>query len=183
MARAKKPATTGDLIRSLLVIIIPLVIITLLFTNTPRDHPVKVVDWVPVLTTARTQAPFPVLAPTSVPAGWRATQVSWVKQGQPGTSGQISPRNQWELDFLDADDMFIGLSQGDGDTGDFVKQETRAGTADGSSVIGGQTWDRVISPDERTRSLVRRDPAVTTVVSGDLGYAVLEAYAVSLAPR
>ena len=180
MARAKKPATTGDMIRSLLVIIVPLLIITFAFTNLPRDHPVKVVDWVPVLTTARDQAPFPVLAPTSVPAGWRATQVSWAKEGAPGPTGQISPRNQWQLGFLDADDKFIGLSQGDGDIAGFLKVETRAGTADGTSVVGDQTWNRVVSPDERTRSLVRSEPTVTTVVSGDLAYAVLEEYARSL---
>ena len=180
MARAKKPATTGDMIRSLLVIIIPLLIITIVFTNTPRDHPVKVVDWVPVLATARKQAPYPVLAPTRVPAGWRATLVSWAKQGEPGPTGQISPRKEWHLNFLDADDKYIGLSQGDGDLADFLKQETRAGTADGTSALGEQTWNRVISPDERTRSLVRSDPTVTTVVSGDLPYAVLEAYAGSL---
>ena len=180
MARAKKPATTGDMVRSLLVIIVPLLLITIVFTNVPRDHPVKVVDWVPVLATARKQAPFPVLAPASVPAGWRATQVSWAKQGGPGPTGRISPRNQWQLGFLDADDMYISLGQGDGDIADFLKQETRAGTPDGTSALGDQTWDRLISPDERTRSLVRSDPAATAVVSGDVSYEALEAYARSL---
>lgn len=177
MARAKKPATTGDMVRSLLVIIIPLLLITIVFTNVPRDHPVKVVDWVPVLTTARKQAPYPVVAPSSVPDGWRATQVSWAKQGQPAPTGKISPRNQWQLGFLDADDMFIGLAQGDGDVTDFVKQETRAGTADGTTTLGDQTWNRVLSPDERTRSLVRSDRAATTVVSGDVSYEALESFA------
>ena len=36
MARTKRPSTTADLIRSLAVILIPLVIITILFTNTAR---------------------------------------------------------------------------------------------------------------------------------------------------
>ena len=69
MARANRMATPGDMIRSLAVILIPLVIITVLFTDLPDDKPVTEVDWQPVLAVARRDAPFPVLAPTNLPAG------------------------------------------------------------------------------------------------------------------
>ena len=100
------------MIRSLVVILIPLVIITVLFTDLPDDHQVTEVDWMPVLATAREQAPFPVLAPTNLPPGWRATRASWVKEGDPALNGQPSVRNQWQLGLLTPDDIYIGLDPG-----------------------------------------------------------------------
>ncbi len=168
------------MVRSLLVILIPLVVIAFLFTSLPRDHPVKVVDWRPVLGTARAQAPYPVLAPTNLPETWRATQVSWVAEGGRSATGQTSPRNMWQLGFLSPDEIYVGLSQADLQIEDFVKQETRAGVGDGSSTVNGQTWQRLVSPDGRTRSLVWTQPKVTSVVSGDLPYEALESYAATL---
>lgn len=182
MARAKKPSTTSDMIRSLVVILVPLVIITILFTRLPRDYPVKEIDWRPVLTTARTESPFPVLAPVSLPDGWRPTRVTWVKEGEPYLNGVPSPRNFWQLGFLTPDDVYVALSQGDLRTEDMVKEETREGVSDGDSSLAGQTWRRVVSADGRTRSLIMIQPEVTTVVSGDLPYEALDAYATTLSP-
>lgn len=181
MARANRMATPGDMIRSLAVILIPLVLLTVLFTNLPDDKPVTEVEWQPILAAARRDAPFPVLAPTSLPKGWRATQAEWVRTGEPFRSGEPSVRDQWSLGFLNADDVFIGLDQGDREPDDLVEEQSRKGTPDGQSTINGQAWARLVSPDGRTRSLVRREPAVTTIVSGDLGYDALEAYASTLA--
>ena len=94
--------------------------------------------------------------------------------------GQPSVRNQWQLGFLTPDDVFIGLDQGDLRADDLVDQQSRAGTADGESTVNGQVWQRLVSPDGRTRSLVLREPKVTSIVSGDLPYAALEAYAATL---
>ena len=171
------------MIRSLAVILIPLVIITVLFTDLPKDAQVAEVDWTPVLTTAREQAPFPVLAPTNLPPGWRATRVSWVKEGEPTLNGQASVRNQWQLGILTSDDLYLGLVQGDLRPDDLVDEETRAGTPDGESTVSGQTWQRRVSSDERTYSLVLREAEVTTIVSGDVAYSALEAYASTLSSR
>jgi len=169
------------MVRTLAVILVPLVIIAVLFTDLPDDKPVAEVDWQPVLAVARRDAPFPVLAPTNLPGGWRATQAQWVETGDPFRDGQPSVRNLWQLGFLTPDDVFIGLDQGDLEPDSLVKEQTRAGTPDGQSTVNGQTWERLVSPDGRTRSLVRREPAVTTIVSGDLAYDALEAYAATLA--
>ena len=182
MARANRMATPGDMIRTLAVILIPLVIITIVFTDVPKDRPVKEVDWRAVLATARREAPFPVLAPRQVPEGWRATQADWAEVGKPTQSGELSVRNLWQLGFLDSSNVFIGLDQGDLLADDLVDQQSRAGTADGESAVNGQIWQRLVSPDGRTRSLVRRDPKVTSIISGDLPYQALEAYAAMLSP-
>jgi len=168
------------MIRSLALILIPLVVITIIFTNVPADHPVKEVDWKPVLATARKEAPFEVLAPANLPEGWRATRVSWVRMGQPHLNGEASPRNLWQIGFLSPDDVFVDLNQGDIRPQDLVDQQSRAGTPDGNSVIAGQTWQRLASPDGRTRSLVLHGPSSTTVVSADLPYEALEAYVSTL---
>ena len=182
MARPRKPSTMGDLIRSLAVILVPVVVITWFFTRSPDTPAVPVVDYQPVLAQARSQAPFPVLAPTSVPKSWRATRASWLTTGQPGTGGAPSPRNLWQLGFLTAKDVYLELDQGDLKGDDLIADRTRKGLPDGQSTVGTQVWQRLISSDERTRSLVLPAPKVTTIITGDLPYADLEAYAASLAP-
>jgi hypothetical protein len=168
------------MIRSLAVILIPLVVITIIFTSIPKDHQVKEVAWKSVLATARKEAPFEVMAPVNLPAGWRATRVTWVPQGQPYLNGEPSPRNLWQLGFLTPEDAFIDLNQGDVAPQEMVDQQSRDGKPDGSSLVAGQTWQRLISPDGRTKSLVLHRPDVTTILSGDLPYEALEAYASTL---
>ena len=180
VARTTRQATAGDMIRSLALIVIPLVVIAIIFTNTPDDHPVKEVDWKPVLATARKEAPFEVLAPTNLPEGWRATRVTWVPQGEPYLNGEASARNLWQIGFLSPDDVFVDLNQGDLRPQELVDQQSREGTPDGNSVIAGQTWERLLSPDGRTRSLVLHGPTATTIVSADLPYEALEAYVSTL---
>ena len=180
VARTARQATAGDMIRSLALIVIPLLVIAIIFTNVPDDHPVKEVDWKPVLATAQKQAPFDVLAPTNLPEGWRATRVNWVPQGRPYLNGEASPRNLWQIGFLSPDDVYIDLNQGDARPQEMVDLQSREGMPDGNSVIAGQTWQRLVSPDGRTRSLVLRGPSATVVVSADLPYEALEAYASTL---
>ena len=165
---------------SLAVILVPLVIITALFTDLPDEKPVEEVDWKPVLAVAREQSPYPVLAPTNLPSGWRATRATWVKVGEPHLNGEPSVRNLWLLGFLSPDDTYVSLGQGDQQIEDFIAEQTRQGAVDGESTVGGQSWQRRVSPDGRTRSLVRQEPQVTTVVSGDVDYAALETYASTL---
>jgi hypothetical protein len=180
VARTTRQATAGDMIRSLALIVIPLVVIAIIFTNAPGDHPVEEVDWEPVLATARKQAPFEVLAPTNLPEGWRATRVNWVPLGRPYLNGEASPRNLWQIGFLTPQDVYIDLNQGDMQAQEMVDQQSQEGTPDGNSVIAGQTWDRLVSPNGRTRSLVLHGPAATTIVSANLPYEALEAYASTL---
>jgi Protein of unknown function (DUF4245) len=180
VARARKPATIGDLVRSLAVILIPLVVLTVLFTELPKDHPVEVVDPQPVLAKARQEAPYPVLAPANLPRDWRPIRVDWVPQGQPYLNGEPSVRNMWRLGYLNPDDIYIAVIQGDLEVDDFISAETGESVVDGQGTVAGQIWERRVSPDDRTRFLVRREPSVTTIVEGDTSYAALEAFAATL---
>jgi hypothetical protein len=180
VARTTRQATAGDMIRSLALIVIPLAVIAIIFTNVPDDAPVEEVDWKPVLATARQQAPYEVLAPTNLPEGWRATRVNWVPLGRPYLNGEASPRNLWQIGFLTPQEVYIDLTQGDMRAQEMVDQQSREGTPDGNSVVAGLTWQRLVSPDGRTRSLVLRGPATTAIVSANLPYEALEAYASTL---
>ena len=181
MARPpKKPAQPIDMVRSLAVILLPILVITVLFTRNLNDHPVTVVDWRPVLAQARQQAPYPVLAPTNLPDTWRATQVKWVKRGDPDLNGEPAVRNTWQLGFLAPDDVYIAVDQGDALPDEMIKDDTRSGLPDGTSKVGSATWSRLVSSDDRTRSLVLRSAEVTTIVVGDTSYEALESYAGTL---
>ena len=180
VARNKKPATSGDMVRTLLVILVPIVVITIFFSRYLDDYPVQQVDWQPVLAQARDQAPYPVLAPEGLPSSWRPTQVTWVAKGQPYLNDGASLRNLWRIGYLDPDDIFISVNQGDARPEDFISDTTRDGVVDGRSSVGDTSWIRYVSPDERTRSLVRTTPEVTTVVVGDTTYEALEAFAGTL---
>jgi hypothetical protein len=175
-----KNATSGDMIRSLAVIIVPLLVITFFFSRNLGDHPVKVVDYQPILAQARAEAPYPVLAPVNLPSSWRPTQAFWVQTGKLAADGQPSPRNSWTLGFLDPSDTYISIYQGDAETEDMVSSASRQGVPDGSSTVGGQTWQRLLSLDGRTRSLVLVAPKVTSAVVGDVDYEALEAYVSTL---
>jgi len=168
------------MLRSLAVILIPLLAITYFFTRTPDDYPVAVVDVAPVLAVAREQAPYEVLVPQNLPAEWRPTKVAWERLGQPALNGEPAARNGWRLGYLDPQDTYVALEQGDRRLEDMLASATRRGTPDGESVVGGSTWERRVSPDGRTRSLVLAAPRVTTVVAGDTDYAELEAFAATL---
>jgi hypothetical protein len=180
VARNKKPANSGDMVRTLLVILVPLVIITVFFSRYLDDYPVRTVDWQPVLAQAREQAPYQVLAPKDLPSTWRPTQVTWVATGQPHLNDQASVRNLWQLGYLDPEDDFISVNQGDAQPDDFISDTTRDGVVDGRSTVGDQSWVRYLSEDERTRSLVWSTPQVTTIVVGDTTYEALESFAGTL---
>src|SRR5690606_23407808 len=68
-----------------------------LFTTDAGD-PVKPVDWERIVGQARPAADFPLAAPASLPAGWRATSARF-------------EANSWHLGVLTDDDDYIGLEQ------------------------------------------------------------------------
>lgn len=179
MAQAKRPATAGDMIRSLLVILVPVVLISWFFSSNLGDAPVNRVDWRPSLVQARQDASYPVLAPVNLPADWVPTRVSWVREGDSVPSGS-APGDEWVIGFLSPEQVYFAVRQSDADPKQVIADASREGGTDGSSQVGSQRWERFVTPDERTRSLVLRGQGVTTVVTADAPYAALEAFAGSL---
>ncbi len=187
MANNQARATAGDMVRSLAVIMIPILLITWLLTSEPKDYEVKPVDWKPLLATARAEAGWPVLAPSGLPDSganaWIANTASWTRTGQ-ATDGGPSPRNQWELGLLSPDKVHYALTQADGVTTDLVAQKSRDGKPlGGDATINGRPWQQLESPDGRTRTLVQRGEKSTAIVSADTDFLTLQQFAQTLSDR
>lgn len=166
---------------SLLVLGVPIVaVVWFQASSSPEKPNVPTVKWRPTADKARQQASFSVLAPPSLPSGWRATHATWTRAGHKDSKGDRSTRDQWRLGVLTKNDTYIELDQGDKHTADMIKSATRGAASDGAQTVDGHRWKRRITDDGRTRALVRPDAKATTVVTGDTSYATLRSFAASL---
>lgn len=177
VARARRSPTARDMVLSLLVIMVPVAIFAALLSSGPDQPEVRTIDWRAVAARARQQSPYPIQAPAELPSGWRATRASWTEVGQPDPTGTESVRNRWQLGVLTDSGVYLELDQVDKRAAEFVQEASRDGAEDGTSRIDGATWQRLVTDDDRTRSLVRRASGVTTLVVGDASYQQLEAFA------
>ena len=167
-----------------MVIIVPLLLITAFFTRNLGDHPVNEVDWRPVATLARSQAPYAVLAPVNLPEGWRAVQATWVRTGEPYLNGDAVPAQPVEARLPQpATTCSSGSARATSGPTTFVRDETRDGDGRRPERRGRPDVGAPDQPDGRTRSLVESTPQVTTIVSADLPYGALETYAGILSGR
>ena len=180
MARQQRNSTAIQMIVAMGVLMVPIGLIVAFFTRTP-EPPVQAIDYRPVATQAAAEASYPVLVPANLPDGWIATRARWTAEGRPGLNGEPAAGNTGQLGMLTPGQMYIGLDQRDRAPELFVQQVTRDGAADGASVVAGKQWQRYLSKDGRTRALVQRGDAVS-IVSGDLDYEALEAFAGTLVP-
>ncbi len=173
--KARGYETAGDVIRSLLVLLGLVAVVVVAFTVMKPDARLpEPIDYANVLDLVRDEYPYPVLAPTPVPEGWRATSV----EHDQGAAG-----NRWRLGFLTADEDFIGLEQSDGETETFVRDRVGPATfeEDGTSSVDGVTWERRIeSGNDPDRALVLVTDEMATIVRGTAPYDDLEDFAASL---
>jgi len=156
----------------LAVILLPCVAIYYFFARTPEEPQVPAVDWKPVVAQARAEAPFQVLAPTNLPETWKPIRARYTTE-------------EVQLGFLSPEKVYHELKQHVGaPQTQFVKDVTREARPDGETSLGGRTWTRMVTEDERTRCLVNtvegKRPA-TTVVCADASYEAVEAFASTLA--
>jgi hypothetical protein len=171
------------MILSLAVILLPILLVSWFFTRTPGAPPTPAIDWAPTLAVARSESPYPVLAPTALPGSWIPRKVVWAKPGRPGLDGRPAPGNTWQLGLLSPEKTYITITQRDADQSQLVADLSRNGAVDGTVTAGGRTWIRQVSPDGRTRALVATNGPVVAVVAGDTSYDALVAFATTLADR
>jgi hypothetical protein len=161
------------MLRSLAVVLAFIAAIWLLslFSRSPTPDPVPTIDYTAQLQAARQTAPYDVLAPTPLPRGWRATSVSAT-----GDSTGFT----WQMGFLTGQTEYVELEQSNVNPAAFVAAETEGSSADGTTLVEGERWQRRADPGADKRSLVRVDSGVATVVTGTLGYPGLVEFASSL---
>lgn len=136
-----------------------------LFTTDPGD-PVKPIDYAQVVAQARPAADFELLAPSSLPQGWKAT------------SARFDP-NSWHLGVLTSDETYLGLEQVKTSPAKAVDRFADGSRPAGTADIAGSTWDVRKGPDNRI-TFVRTESGLTTLVNGTAPRAVVERYVASL---
>ncbi|HEU0041568.1 MAG TPA: DUF4245 domain-containing protein [Jiangellaceae bacterium] len=163
--------TVGDAVRSLVVLLGLVAVIAIAFTvMRPDERLPDPVDYDGVLELVRDDYPYHVLAPASVPDGWRATSVD---------HSDDATGHRWRLGFLTADEDFVGLEQADGEIESYLADKLADFDADGTGTVDGQQWERRLETDDRNpdRALVHVADGVVTIVRGTGSYAELEEFA------
>ncbi len=121
-------------------------------------------------------APYPVLAPRGLPAGWQP--VSSRLDASPG--GAVS----WHLGYVTPSGLMASLEESSERPAPFILRMTNNGNAAPRLWSGGQWWARRWRPDKNQRSMYRSAPgAFTIVVTGTSGWAELSVLASSLATQ
>ena len=173
--RGSIAASTGDMLRTVGILAGVLAVLALAFTVTrPDARPPETVDYEPVLEQVRAEFPYEPAAPSSVPAGWRATNV----HHEADAAG-----HRWRLSFLIGEQGFVRLEQTDGEIVSYLQDQMEDFQADGTSTVEGDSWERMRQDGgARDRALVRTDGGVLTIVRGTESYEVLEQFAATLEP-
>lgn len=178
-ASPRLSASSTHMVVAMLVLLIPVIGITVLFTRDPEPV-VPDVPYGPIAERAAAESDFELLAPPDLPDGWACTKAEWLPAGTPGRAEAVIG-DTWSMAFLTPERMYIGLDQRSEAPEEFIERRTQDGVPDGAATINGAPWVRYLSADGQTRSLVHAGEPVT-VVTGDLPYDQLELFAAILAP-
>ena len=168
-----------DMVISLGVVIAVVMLIAMPW-RTPPTTVQQVVDWQPVATAFGSSVTWPVLVPRALPADWRATSARIT----PTVDGLTALHVGW----LTADQQYAALEQSDTADVSYVSNSSDAGypvaTGPTTVVLSGRSWQRLVSGDGTTRSLVLVAAVgtgkVTYVVTGSAQWSELDALASSL---
>lgn len=177
-ASPRLSASSTHMLVAMLVLLIPVIAVTVMFTHNPEPS-VPEVAYGPIAERAQTEADYPLAAPSTLPDGWVCTKAEWLPAGTPGRAEPVIG-DTWSMAFLTPERMYIGLDQRAEAPEEFINARTQEGVVDGSITIAGEPWVRYLAPNGITRSLVHVGVQVT-VVSGDLPYDQLESFAATLA--
>ncbi|HEX6247451.1 MAG TPA: DUF4245 domain-containing protein [Nocardioidaceae bacterium] len=149
-----------------MVVLVLFVVAVVVLRGVLMEEPVNTVEPVDYRSTAervQDQADFPLLAPASLPEGWRATSV--------GLTPDPTPR--WHLGMLTDEDRYVGLEQARSSERRMVERYVDSEAVPGEPVdVDGDTW-RTWTDEGGDTALSRVEDGVTTVVVGTPGQDVL----------
>jgi len=165
MARKRGTETVGDMVRSMVVVLIPVAFIAgLVGLLRPSSETVRDIEWEQALESARGAAQYDVLGPERLPDGWTATRVAY-------ESGTSAADGVWRMSFVSDEGTYVGLVQRVGDVDLLVRRELPDVEADGSSTVVGTEWKRFVEADasdpDRALVLDKGDSVVLVLGSGD----------------
>ena len=167
---ARMGQTVSDMVLSL-AIVLGVIGAIMLVTWRPTPDPVREIDPLPLLEFANSQADFPVLVPQI--AGLRATSARW----EPTKYSQNDP--VWHVGYVTAEEEYLEITQSAASNEEYLINEIAGITAEGEKSIAGQDW--LVFDGSDSRAFVHVTPDSTTVLSGTVSAAELEAAVASLA--
>jgi hypothetical protein len=139
----------------LVVLILGWVGFRALTSSEPAD-PVQTVDYHREVPVAKKAATFDLVAPPTLPSGWRATTVGF----------DDAPDQHWHLGVLTSHGRYVGLEQGDQPVMTFVHKYVDDAARRGKPVeVAGERWSTYTDAGGDT-ALVRRSGSTTTLVVG-----------------
>lgn len=152
------PRTFGGMVGAMIVLL-AIVLVWVGFralTSSDPASPVQSVDYAQDVPPARKAAHFHLVAPPRLPAGWRATTVTFT---------DTVPQH-WHLGVLTDHDRYVGLEQAQQSRGSMVATYVGKDATRGAPVqVGGRTWS-TYTDSQGDLALVRHRDRVTTLVVG-----------------
>jgi hypothetical protein len=137
--------------------------------RTDAEVTVRAVDYQRTQSFAQEQIDFPILAPETLPEGWRATSVRFVPD---------PPR--WHLGVLTDEDRYIGLEQSRSSEKKMVETYVDRDAVRGEPVkVAGDTW-QMWTDEGGDTALTRVEDEVTVLVVGTPDLEVLVEYVETL---
>ncbi|WP_344630601.1 DUF4245 domain-containing protein [Streptomyces glaucosporus] len=171
MASKRGTQTARDMVLSMLVILLGAGLVYLFIPHDDSLDPVRPITYDTELATARRAAPYPLAAPVGLPETWRATSVRY--------DGQSDHGAVWHLGFMDPDNEYAAVEQGDGKPDAFIAEVTHGAEPTGENrTVDGEEWERYEGP--KYDALVHREDGVTTVVTGTAPFDSLARLAAAL---
>jgi hypothetical protein len=176
MAKSRLRTTIRDMILSLAVIAVPIGVV-LAIEPSKAGNPVHVIDSASFqgdLDAARAAEPFPVLVPTGLSTGWRATSETYQEPGATAAD--------WHVGYLTPGGGFAELEQITQSFAGFLNDQQSDAAQVASVQVDGITWQRYsgTTPPALKNLLVRSDGKSTVIVAGSASMAELEQFAGSL---
>jgi Protein of unknown function (DUF4245) len=139
----------------LVVLVVGWIGLSSLNSDDPAE-PAHTVDYAGAVPEARKAADFDLVAPPSLPDGWRATTVSFTDD----------PEQHWHLGVLTDQNRYVGLEQARRPVRSMVLEYVDEEPSRGATVdVAGSRWS-TYTDDTGDLALVRRQAGTTTLVVG-----------------
>jgi hypothetical protein len=140
-------------------------------TSDDPDSAVRTVDYAQVVAPARKAASFDLVAPASLPTGWRATSAGFT---------DTVPQH-WHLGVLTDRNRYVGLEQGDRSVSSMVQEYVDPDARHGKPVdVGGRRWSTYTDAGGDLALVRQHDRTTTLVVGHDVPQATLAGYVADL---
>lgn len=176
----KKPRgreTSYDMVLSMGTVLVVVAVI-LFITWRPKHQMMPTVDYQGAVSQAVAGQVWPILVPSTIPAGWTPTNARFEPETY-GATGDV----RWYLGFKTQNNQYVSLWQSNGPAGKVTAAATNSGECLPAAVsINGVVWHECEQTQPLTHSLVQTEGKVTTIVSGTADLQTLTSFASSLVP-